>query len=46
MIQRILCGFLGWHRPEVGGWCDGASVHTRCRRCGYVGMLDSQGNLF
>lgn len=25
---------------------DGASVHCKCKWCGYEGMVDSQGNLF
>lgn len=25
---------------------DGASVHAKCKWCGYEGMVDSQGNMF
>ena len=25
---------------------DGASLHCRCKWCGYEGLVDSQGNLF
>jgi len=42
------CHLLGWHptRYRTSLYSDGASEHMRCRRCGYVGMVDSQGNLF
>jgi hypothetical protein len=48
MRRRVLCGWLGWHRPEgrYESWFDGLNVHAACRRCGYVGIVDSQGNLF
>lgn len=25
---------------------DGASMHCKCKWCGYKGMVDNQGNLF
>lgn len=48
MIKRFFC-WLGWH-SFIGGYeplfFDGASMHARCRWCGYEGMLDSHGELF
>jgi len=47
-IKKFLCG-IGWHSIFVGfdmtGF-DGATVHAKCKWCGYIGMIDSQGNLF
>ena len=43
-LQRFLC-WLGWHKKEYIGF-DGASIQARCKRCGYIGLVDSQGNLF
>ena len=42
------CQALGWHpqRFRVSLGFDGASEHMRCTRCGFKGMVDSQGNLF
>ena len=42
------CRVLGWHpsRTRVAIRFDGASEHMKCGRCGFVGMVDSQGNLF
>ena len=46
--ERFKCVTMGWHpirlREYLGN--DGASDHARCRRCGFIGMVDSQGNLF
>lgn len=36
---------LGWHRPITTGF-DGCSIRARCERCGYEGLLDSNGTLF
>jgi hypothetical protein len=46
--SRVLCGRLGWHRPGPLFVADGPlmQAYARCRRCGYYGMIDSQGNLF
>lgn len=48
MFKRFFC-WLGWHSRFVGfertGF-DGASVHARCKWCGYEGMIDSTGTLF
>jgi hypothetical protein len=45
---RFWCHTMGWHphrtREPIG--FDGASAHMRCGRCGFEGMVDSQGNLF
>jgi len=51
VIERFAlwrCREMGWH-PRRGRVCvshDGASSHARCARCGYEGLVDSQGNLF
>jgi len=47
-MRRLLCDWLGWHSPEFAysSWFDGLNVHATCRRCGYTGLIDSQGNLF
>ena len=46
-IRPMYCKLLRWHSYsyEPIGF-DGASVHARCKWCGYEGMVDSQGNLF
>ena len=42
-----LCRVMGWHPgPYITTGHDGASEHAKCRRCGFEGMVDSQGNLF
>lgn len=48
LLHRIGLWFcaIGWHGKLESTGFDGASVHARCERCGYVGMIDSQGNLF
>lgn len=50
-IKRLFCK-LGWHSFPLGydlveedGIC-GISNKYKCKWCGYVGMVDSQGNLF
>ncbi len=43
-LSRFLCA-IGWHKIEYTGW-DGCSFRARCTRCGFVGLVDSQGNLF
>lgn len=47
-LQKIYCK-RGWHCHmkdyEATGF-DGASLHCRCKWCGYEGLVDSQGNLF
>lgn len=46
-VRKTRCR-IGWHSApnlDVTGF-DGASIHARCRWCGYEGMIDSQGNLF
>lgn len=43
-LGRFLC-WWGFHNIEIISW-DGASFHARCKRCGRLGMIDSQGNLF
>jgi hypothetical protein len=42
------CRVLGWHpqRTRVTVGFDGCSIHARCGRCGFTGMVDSQGGLF
>jgi hypothetical protein len=51
MRRRIglwLCEHLGWHpqRYIVPSGCDGCSIEAICMRCGYEGLLDSNGDLF
>lgn len=45
-LGRFMCYRLHWHRTGSPMGYDGASMHSMCIRCGYVGMIDSQGNLF
>lgn len=46
---KKLCCKIGWHSPPHL-WqpieFDGNTMHCKCPWCGYVGMVDSQGNLF
>ena len=48
LYKKFAC-LIGWHSP-ARYWehieFDGCSEHCRCPWCGYVGMVDSQGNLF
>ena len=51
MMERFAlwrCQTLGWHpqRYREPLYSDGLSAHMRCTRCGFVGMVDSAGNLF
>jgi hypothetical protein len=45
---KFWCYMMGWHpyrtrEPiEFNDW----SWRMRCGRCGFVGLVDSQGNLF
>ena len=46
-----ICHFLFGHQMIFGKWIeivsfDGCSNHGRCKYCGFLGMVDSQGNLF
>lgn len=43
---RLLCVRLGWHRTGEIVSVHGPNVRARCPRCGYRGIIDSQGNLF
>lgn len=47
-LLKLLCR-IGWHSIFVGyesiGF-DGCSIHARCKWCGLVGLVDSQGGLF
>lgn len=48
ILQKIFCK-IGWHchkKDYIYQSFDGASVHCKCKWCGYNGMVDSQGNLF
>jgi hypothetical protein len=46
MVKRLFC-WAGWHSWSYEPmFYDGCSQHSRCRWCGYEGMVDSQGNLF
>lgn len=45
-LRRFFC-WMKWH--SIGYeplFFDGASVHAKCKWCGFEGMVDSQGNLF
>lgn len=46
LIGNFLCK-IGWHSVN---WNvtkhDGYNIHAKCKRCGYEGLVDSQGNLF
>lgn len=47
-LQKIYCK-IGWHchmKDYEPISFDGASVHCKCKWCGYKGMVDSQGSLF
>lgn len=47
-LQKIYCK-IGWHchmKDYEPISFDGASVHCKCKWCGYKGIVDSQGNLF
>lgn len=45
--EKWLCDWAGWHtRPYHFGAFDGCSMEATCTRCGYRGLVDSQGNLF
>jgi hypothetical protein len=46
--QRFWCNVMGWHPLHTREFLsfDGASAKMRCGRCGFVGLVDSQGNLF
>lgn len=46
LIGKLLCA-LGFHKlTDIELPLLDISIHARCARCGKVGMLDSQGNLF
>jgi hypothetical protein len=41
------CRVMRWHlRPYEVAWVDAVNTKAVCLRCGYVGLVDSQGNLF
>lgn len=42
------CRVLGWHPQKYREPIEfnGASFKARCTRCGFVGLVDSQGNLY
>lgn len=47
-LQKFYCK-IGWHchmKDYQPVEFDGASMHCKCKWCGYEGMIDSQGNLF
>ena len=49
IIKRMFCK-IGWHSwnydlVEEDG-LHGVCNKYKCRWCGYIGMIDSQGNLF
>ncbi|MHA1795242.1 MAG: hypothetical protein ACTSUK_03960 [Promethearchaeota archaeon] len=44
-ILKKFCCKMGWHPKEYIGY-DGVSLVARCKWCGKIGLVDSQGNLF
>lgn len=49
MRKRIglwFCRVMGWHSYTHFDFFDGCSSHATCKKCGYKGLVDSQGNLF
>lgn len=45
-LKRLACR-IGWHSwSYVTLSFDGCNTHAKCKWCGYVGLVDSQGNLF
>ena len=45
VLGRLFCR-LGWHKVTCYTGFDGISAKATCARCGYKGLIDSQGNLF
>lgn len=43
---RVLCGWLGWHRPGHVTDVRGINIVSTCRRCGVEIMMDSNGGWF
>jgi hypothetical protein len=43
--SRTSCRW-GWHHYDHFDGFDGCSARATCRKCGFKGMVDSQGNLF
>lgn len=46
LIRRFTHNVLGWHDRDEQVSFDGCSFVSRCRYCGGVVLLDSQGNWF
>ena len=50
-IKKFLCK-IGWHSPSSkyqlvkNDGFNGYANQYKCPWCGYIGMVDSQGNLF
>lgn len=44
--EKVLCLYLGWHKPKVDIEIAGINLVSKCKRCGKRVMLDSQGNWF
>ncbi len=50
MLKRFCCR-IGWHSWPMYELVSHDGYHGiankyKCRYCGYIGMIDSQGNLF
>lgn len=51
MFKKFRC-WIGWHSPSKlyipvsHDGINGIADEYKCPWCGYVGMVDSQGNLF
>lgn len=46
--EHFWCVIMGWHPQKTREPIsfDGLSMKMKCGRCGFVGLVDSQGNLF
>lgn len=49
LIKKLCCK-IGWHSFTYDlveyDWYKGIANMYKCKWCGYIGMVDSQGNLF
>ena len=47
ILRRIGLWFCrhGWHGKITYTAWDGCSFHAKCERCGFVGLIDSHGDL-
>ena len=50
LIKKLLCK-IGWHCPFIKQYYPkdepiNYSIQAKCPWCGFIGKIDSQGNLF